>query len=263
MSVHPYWGLYLSWGGAKLFARDVVHGYFLNFYVAHGRVAVAEGLVAVLAHDDVQGLAFFVHVVHKVHPAKGDYTLRFHAVAAGHFGMLKGQGVVGTEGDTNVGLLFQGPYHAPFGSAVQIDYAFFITKIHGQHVGLVFGGDDPYKTDVAFANDGFNGGLVGMTYGSPGNSPNRINISELYIEDGDFVKIQDVSLGYDFVKLFPNLPFSQARFYVAGRNLFTFTDYSGMDSEVGYGDDQPFVSGIDLGFYPAPKTYLMGINLKF
>lgn len=119
-----------------------------------------------------------------------------------------------------------------------------------------------YTTDILgrWTGEGTSNRIPRM---SPGNSPNRINISELYIEDGDFVKIQDVSLGYDFVKLFPNLPFSQARFYVAGRNLFTFTDYSGMDPEVGYGDDQPFVSGIDLGFYPAPKTYLMGINLKF
>ena len=119
-----------------------------------------------------------------------------------------------------------------------------------------------YTTDILgrWTGEGTSNRIPRM---SPGNSPNRINISELYIEDGDFVKIQDVSLGYDFVKLFPNLPFSQVRFYVAGRNLFTFTDYSGMDPEVGYGDDQPFVSGIDLGFYPAPKTYLMGINLKF
>jgi TonB-dependent starch-binding outer membrane protein SusC len=32
---------------------------------------------------------------------------------------------------------------------------------------------------------------------------------------------------------------------------------------VGYGDEQPFVSGIDLGFYPSPRTYLIGVNLKF
>ena len=64
-------------------------------------------------------------------------------------------------------------------------------------------------------------------------------------------------------KLFPGMPFGQARLYVAGRNLITITDYSGMDPEVGYGDERSFVSGIDLGFYPAPKIYLMGINLKF
>lgn len=99
---------------------------------------------------------------------------------------------------------------------------------------------------------------------SAGNSVNRMNISELYIEDGDFIKIQNVTLGYDFKKLLPGMPFGQARLYVAGRNLWTITKYSGMDPEVGYSDGQTAaVSGIDLGFYPAPKTYLMGLNLKF
>lgn len=98
---------------------------------------------------------------------------------------------------------------------------------------------------------------------SAGNTTNRINISQIYIEDGDFVKIQNVTVGYDFKNLMPRLPFGEARLYLTGRNLLTFTDYSGMDPEVGYGDEQPFVSGIDLGFYPSPRTYLIGVNLKF
>ncbi len=98
---------------------------------------------------------------------------------------------------------------------------------------------------------------------TPGNTTNRINISEIYIEDGDFVKIQNVTLGYDFKRLMPNIPFGQARLYVTAHNLFTFTDYSGMDPEVGYGNEQPFVSGIDLGFYPSPRSYMIGVNLKF
>jgi hypothetical protein len=36
-----------------------------------------------------------------------------------------------------------------------------------------------------------------------------------------------------------------------------------MDPEVGYGDDQSYVSGIDLGFYPTPRTFMVGVNLKF
>jgi TonB-linked SusC/RagA family outer membrane protein len=96
-----------------------------------------------------------------------------------------------------------------------------------------------------------------------GNTTNRINVSEIYIEDGNFVKIQNVTLGYDFKRLMPNVPLGQARLYVTARNLLTFTNYSGMDPEVGYGDEQPFVSGIDLGFYPSPRSYMIGVNLKF
>jgi len=96
-----------------------------------------------------------------------------------------------------------------------------------------------------------------------GNTTNRINISDIYVEDGDYIKIQNVTLGYDFKKLIPKMPLAQARFYIAAHNLWTITDYSGMDPEVGYGDDQSWVSGIDLGFYPAPRTFLIGVNLKF
>lgn len=72
-----------------------------------------------------------------------------------------------------------------------------------------------------------------------------------------------MTIGYDFKKLLPKLPLSQARMYVAGRNLLTITDYSGLDPEIGYGDGQSFVEGLDLGYYPSPTTYLVGFNLKF
>jgi len=119
-----------------------------------------------------------------------------------------------------------------------------------------------YTTEILgrWTGEGTSNKLPRMT---AGNGINRMSVSDLYIEDGDFVKIQDITLGYDFKNLFPNMPFGQARLYVTGRNLWTFTNYSGMDPEVGYGDAQPFVSGIDLGFYPAPSSILVGVNLKF
>jgi TonB-dependent starch-binding outer membrane protein SusC len=88
-------------------------------------------------------------------------------------------------------------------------------------------------------------------------------ISDIYIEDGDYVRIQNLTIGYDFTKLFPRLPFGQLRFYLAVQNLYTFTNYSGMDPEIGYGDDKSWVSGIDLGFYPSPRTIMAGVNIKF
>lgn len=119
-----------------------------------------------------------------------------------------------------------------------------------------------YTTDILgrWTGEGTSNKLPRLT---AGNGINRMSVSELYIEDGDFVKITDITLGYDFKKLFPKMPFGQARLYLTGKNLWTITDYSGMDPEVGYGDEQPFVSGIDLGFYPAPRSILVGVNLKF
>ncbi|MDR2859442.1 MAG: TonB-dependent receptor [Mediterranea sp.] len=87
--------------------------------------------------------------------------------------------------------------------------------------------------------------------------------SDLFIENGDFVKIANVTLGYDFKKLYHQIPLSQVRLYVAAQNLYTFTKYSGMDPEIGYGYDRSWVQGIDLGFFPSPRTFLVGVNLKF
>jgi len=119
-----------------------------------------------------------------------------------------------------------------------------------------------YTTEILgrWTGEGTSNKLPRMT---AGNGVNRINVSDLYIEDGDFVKITDITLGYDFKRLMPNIALQQVRLYLTGKNLWTITNYTGMDPEVGYGDDQPFVSGIDLGFYPAPKSLLIGINLKF
>lgn len=96
------------------------------------------------------------------------------------------------------------------------------------------------------------------------------NVSDIDIENGSYLKIQNVTLGYDFKKLFPRMPLQQARLYVSAQNLFTFTKYPGMDPEVGYGggdyqtnSSNTWVSGIDIGSYPAARTFLVGVNLKY
>ena len=105
-----------------------------------------------------------------------------------------------------------------------------------------------------------------------GSHTNYQYVSDIWIEDGDFVRLQNITLGYDFKKLFPNMPLGQARLYVSAQNLFTITGYSGMDPEIGYGGDTDsrtsenhgrWARGIDLGFYPSARTYLVGVNLKF
>ncbi|MFC3199836.1 SusC/RagA family TonB-linked outer membrane protein [Parapedobacter deserti] len=96
-----------------------------------------------------------------------------------------------------------------------------------------------------------------------GGHPNAQYISDIYIEEADFIRIQNVTFGYNLKSAFPKMPFGQARVYVAAQNLYTFTGYSGMDPEIGYGDDRAWVSGIDVGFYPSPRNFLVGLNLTF
>lgn len=88
--------------------------------------------------------------------------------------------------------------------------------------------------------------------------------SDLYVQKGDFLRISNITIGYDFAKLIKNKYFNQMRFYAQVQNLHTFTKYDGMDPEIGYGmEDNGWVSGVDLGYYPRPRTVLFGVNLKF
>ncbi|RRN78113.1 TonB-dependent receptor [Pseudoxanthomonas sp. SGD-10] len=86
--------------------------------------------------------------------------------------------------------------------------------------------------------------------------------SDLYLQDGDFLRIANITLGYDLSKLVSWKYANQIRLYAQGQNLFTFTKYDGMDPEIGYGT-QGWVSGIDVGYYPRPKVLLFGLNVKF
>lgn len=86
--------------------------------------------------------------------------------------------------------------------------------------------------------------------------------SDLYLQDGDFFRISNLTLGYNFTPLLKQKWISNCRLYFQVQNLVTFTKYDGMDPEIGYGTAS-WVSGVDLGFYPRSRTYLVGINLAF
>lgn len=93
--------------------------------------------------------------------------------------------------------------------------------------------------------------------------------SDLFVQDADYLRISNITIGYDFNRLIKSKIkiFSQARIYAQVQNAFTFTKYDGMDPEIGYGpegdDGQGWASGIDVGYYPRPRTILFGVNLKF
>ncbi|MGE5394875.1 MAG: SusC/RagA family TonB-linked outer membrane protein [Candidatus Saccharibacteria bacterium] len=99
-----------------------------------------------------------------------------------------------------------------------------------------------------------------------GSSINQQYFSDLQIENGDYLRIQNMTLGYDFKKMFAKVPFGQLRFYVTGQNLYTFTKYSGMDPSIGTSTDETnasWVRGVDLGYYPNPRTIMIGASIKF
>lgn len=187
---------------------------------------------------------------------------------------LNHDGVINDEDKTQIGN--PNPKYT-LGFSMNFDYkgfdlSFTTYGAFGQQIAKSYrrfgdGRHENYTTDVYERWHGENTSNK-MPRLTAGNNANLMNISDIYIENGDYLRMQNITLGYDFKRVFKTLPFSQARFYFSAQNLFTITGYSGMDPEVGYsaadndGTDN-WASGIDLGFYPSPRTYLFGVNLKF
>ena len=89
-------------------------------------------------------------------------------------------------------------------------------------------------------------------------------VSTRYMQNADYFKIQNITLGYNFNKLWKNSPFSQLRLYVQAQNLYTFTGYTGVDPEVGSsGGKDSWARGIDVGLYPSARTFVVGASIKF
>ena len=121
---------------------------------------------------------------------------------------------------------------------------------------------DNFTTEVfqTWQGEGTSNKYPRLTYGS---NPNWQNISDIYIENGDYFKISNVCIGYDFRKLVDMKYISKCRLFFQAQNLLTITKYSGMDPEMGKGTDDDWASGIDVGFYPSSRTFLFGVNLQF
>jgi TonB-dependent starch-binding outer membrane protein SusC len=123
--------------------------------------------------------------------------------------------------------------------------------------------NDNYTTDVYtkyWTGEGSTNRYPAFSFGK---HQNFVDISDIYIEDGDYVKISNITIGYNFKNMWKNLPVSQLRIYATAQNMFTISNYSGMDPEIGFGGGVSWASGVDNGYYPSSRTYMVGMNLKF
>ncbi|AUP77900.1 TonB-dependent receptor [Flavivirga eckloniae] len=135
-------------------------------------------------------------------------------------------------------------------------------------------GIDIYNTNKydleAGANRLFNGSPILLDSWTPSNpsttqprvpgAPQNHNVSDRYVEDGSFTRLKNISIGYTFTDgIFDNY-FSKLRLYASGQNLITITDYTGLDPEIGQGNQE---FGIDRGNYPQPKSVILGLQVSF
>jgi hypothetical protein len=96
-----------------------------------------------------------------------------------------------------------------------------------------------------------------VTYAETANNV----FSDYFVEDGSFLRLQRISLGYKLPKsIVEKVHIKELRFYIAINNLITLTNYKGYDPATSTG--QPIGSGFDPGFYPASRVYTFGLNLN-
>jgi TonB-linked SusC/RagA family outer membrane protein len=94
-----------------------------------------------------------------------------------------------------------------------------------------------------------------------GATANQV-FSDFFVEDASFLRAQNMQIGYTLNEsALDNLKLSKLRVYASVNNAFTLTKYRGYDPSASSGD--PLSSGIDNGFYPVARTFLVGINAKF
>lgn len=113
--------------------------------------------------------------------------------------------------------------------------------------------------NVYVANPGTN--MPRASFTDPNN--NR-RISDRYVEDGSYWRIQNIILAYNLPKsLIGKIGLEGLKVYANLQNMYTFTRYTGFDPEIGAFNQNPLLQGVDNGRYPMPRIYTFGLNVNF
>ena len=150
------------------------------------------------------------------------------------------------------------------------DFSFFLQGVYGSKI---FNWTRKYSESLfnVYLNQ-LSSALYRYTPDNPNSSIPRYNQwnnnntrnSDRYIEDGSYLRIQNVSLGYNFpARWAKKAKMSMARVYVSGQNIYTFTKYTGYDPEIGSFNKSVLSQNVDNGHYPNPRTITVGANIEF
>ena len=128
----------------------------------------------------------------------------------------------------------------------------------------IYGGVGWYNAPKDILTKFWNGaGSTNKNFGIDTNSRMNRDMSDWYVEDGSYVRLKNLQLGYTIpAALTKKLTINNLRVYFAVQNLFTITGYSGLDPEIGEYQNNPQYRGIDMGYYPQARTFMFGISMK-
>lgn len=201
--------------------------------------------------------SFYGYKVDKVDPATG--TLLYKDV--------NGDGTITPDDRTNIGN--PNPNYT-FGFSNDFSYKGFSVDalITGSQGGDIFNAS---RMDLTLMNNYNNQSTEVLNrWTTPGqitdvpkaNDASALHVSDRFVEDGSYIRLKAVTLGYQF-KL-EKLKLNTVKLYVTGQNLYTITDYKGFDPEVGaFNNATGIGQGIDLGTYPQVKTFIFGVKANF
>ncbi len=156
-----------------------------------------------------------------------------------------------------------------FGFTVNLEYKNFDFNMMAQGVAgnQIFNAlrrlelaDANYQTRTLdrWTGEGTSNTYPRLTKDDPNKNYSRA--SNFYLEDGDYLRIKTMQLGYSLPSdIISTAGLSRARIYLMAENLVTFTKYTGYDPEIGGGNEV----GIDRGFYPQARSLMLGVNLQF
>jgi len=179
------------------------------------------------------------------------------------------------------GQLFQGIIGNPlpkftYGFNAQLSYKGFDLNlfIQGVYGNKVFNGtkvyterpDAAYNLSTRMLNRWTAEGSTNDAHFPRLNAADANNnwFSDRYVEDGSYLRLKNVQLGYTIPSnLTKRMSLQNLRFYVGATNLFTATKYTGFDPEIGTGYYGSLDLGIDRATYPQPRTFTAGLNLTF
>lgn len=166
--------------------------------------------------------------------------------------------------DFTYGLTFSAEYR-------QFDFSIFLQGVQGNDIFNVFKyythqNTGYFNAPANMLQEAWHGSGTSNSQFmiSASTANNNLRASSWYIEDGSFLRVKNLQIGYNLGKwMCKKLSISSCRIYVGAQNLYTFTRYSGLDPELADLSGSPLNAGIDFAKYPQARTILTGLSIKF
>lgn len=255
--------------GINFIETDPAVLHSINFDQSTSRTAVGQPIAS-----------FYGHVVDGIFQTDADATSSIQPNAqAGDFIFkdLNGDGVIDAEDRTFIGsphadityginlsavykafdftLFFQGSQGNDIYDLSRYYNDFFNLANYNKH-GRILNAWTPQDTNTDLARVSLN------------DLNNNIRPSSYYVQDGSYFRLKTFQVGYSFPEsIAQKIKASRFRVYFEAYNLFTITNYDGLDPEIGLqsytSDDRNLDIGVDRGIYPSSKTFTFGININF